>query len=336
MFVFGDFPNHTPDPFHPWPAFAGSCLWKSTTGAAATVAGPTRDPAVTPRLLRLAALTGAAVTLVACGPPSMEDYVEEFTLEAQQSGLGLDAEQAACYGETAADDLGLERLRELDVDDEDRVLTDADADIMARALVACVDDAAALLFANTGRQISPEGQACLADQLTSDDIASATASSLQGEELDGTTRERFDAALIACAKVEVVALGAPGLTFALGQDGIDVTEDDARCALTRLVDELGIEKLTNAEGGTLDLEGARSLLRGLDACTDDAIDQVREQVLDDVQEAAGDEVGDDQRDCLADALDTEILVEVFAHTLVGEEPPADVAADLQARVEACD
>ncbi len=287
---------------------------------------------------RLAVGVVLSLALVACGPPSLDDYADTLAEEAAAGGLGLTQDEAQCYGRRVADALGLERLTEIDEAGDDSTtvaLTAEDADVMAEALVGCVDGVVERLFSNVGREISAEGQACLAEDLSDGDVAVAAAATLRGGELPPETRDRFDAAFVRCAGVEIVALGAPGLAFALGQDGLQITEPEARCALEHLVAELGIEKLTSAEGATLDLEGTRSLLVGLRDCTDDLLGQVREQVLDDVAASAGDDFGDEQRQCLADALDQDLLLEVFTYELVGEPAPEPTTALLEDRIAAC-
>ncbi len=285
----------------------------------------------------LAALLAGAALLTACGPPTMDDYATSLSEDALAGGLGLTEAEADCYGQEAAQGLGIERLAELDDVEQDapNALTEADADVMAGALVSCVDGVVERLFSNIGRQISGEGQACLAANLTEADVAAAAAATLREGDLPSTTRDRFDAAFVTCAGVEVVALGAPGLALALQQDGLSVDEGQARCALEHLVDDLGIEALTNANGASLDLAGTRSLLVGLRGCTDDLLDQIREQVLTDVEDAAGDDFGPDQRACLAEALDGDLLFEVFAFRLVGEQAAAGVTDALEARIAAC-
>ncbi len=281
-----------------------------------------------------AALAVAALLATACGAPDLDDYAQDMAAEALDGGLGLTEEEADCYGRRAADELGLDRLRELDGEDAGALTAD-DADRMAGALVDCVDGVVDRLFGNVGREISAEGRACLAEELTEDDVAGAAAATLQGTSLPEPLRERFDAAFTTCAGVEVVALGAPGLAAALSADGFDVGRDEAACALERLVDELGIEAMVDARGASFDPEETRLLVAALADCSPDFVDAARDQVVEDVVASAPDEFDEARTACLAAALDRDLLLDVLARTLTAEALGDELQTRLDERLAAC-
>jgi hypothetical protein len=110
------------------------------------------------------------------------------SFKSDDSGLGGEVSDAdaACVGAKLVKALGVKRVQELGFDENtDVVLTKAEAEKAADAVVSCVDLRKALVSSFTeGGDISDKSAKCLAGKLTDDDIKGVLVASFQGNEED--------------------------------------------------------------------------------------------------------------------------------------------------------
>ncbi|HET6561819.1 MAG TPA: hypothetical protein VFG72_08085 [Marmoricola sp.] len=162
----------------------------------------------------LAVLCAAMFALTACGggdDDKAKENIKASLLEEDTdlAGTKVTDEQAGCVSDGMVDEVGVDKLQEYKLLDDDlKIRKDAegvemakdDAEALAKVFVDCVDMEKVFEEQFTSgaaaEQLTDEQQKCLTDAVDADVIEDALAATFQGEEADPTAGIQSD--LMAC------------------------------------------------------------------------------------------------------------------------------------------
>ena len=220
-----------------------------------------------------------------------QEYADAFaaTLADEEDGLGAPADDAQCMGDAVMAELGTDVFEDAGVKPDD---IDADGDppgallgdgtIPREQALAIVDawedcaDLVELLIASGGSELEldPEGTACLREGLAEDDLAKrALIGPLVSEDgsPDEETMSDFLQLLEECGSDEGTVLDQIAASLL---DGSSLTDEQARCLAQGVVDELGVDRMSELfSSGAFDAitedgqsEATGALLQAAAAC----------------------------------------------------------------------
>jgi hypothetical protein len=164
-----------------------------------------------------AALCAALFALTACGggdgggdDETARENIKASLLDrgADLAGTEVTDEQAGCISDGMVDEVGVEKLQDYELLDEElKIREDAepkdmekgDAEALAAVFVDCVDMEAMFeeqFASGAGAQLTEKQQTCLTDAIDGDVIEQALADTFQGKEADPTAELQGD--IMAC------------------------------------------------------------------------------------------------------------------------------------------
>jgi hypothetical protein len=160
-----------------------------------------------------AALCAALFLLTACGSGEEDDAKENIKtslLENNSAVVGetkLSEEQASCFSDGIVDEVGVDKLKEYKLLNDDLEIVDdanptdmseGDAKAMAGVMTDCVDMTKLIedQIASSETELTDEQKSCITDAIDEDAIEAGLAASFQGEE--GNPMEEMTGALMAC------------------------------------------------------------------------------------------------------------------------------------------
>jgi hypothetical protein len=161
----------------------------------------------------VAVLCAALLALTACGGGDDETARENIKASLLDRGEDLAGteitdEQAGCVSDGMVDEVGVEKLQDYKLLDEDlKIQEDAeaedmergDAEALAKVFVDCVDMEAMFeeqFASGAGAQLTDEQQSCITDAIDGDVIEKALADTFQGKEADPAAELQGD--IMAC------------------------------------------------------------------------------------------------------------------------------------------
>ena len=255
-----------------------------------------------PRMALL--LVGAAALLGACGDDETSGDEEAGLTEAEQEyadaialsirdeedGFDLETAEAQCMGEAVMVELGVEPFEESDVKPEDIDPSSSPGELLGDGTVSteraltivdswedCVD-VVDMLVESGGSELDldPEGKECFRNGLVEADLGHrllAGAFTNEDGAPDEQTANDFLTLLEDCGSSDGTSPVVDGITESL-LEGSSLTEDQARCLAQGVVDELGVDRMSElfssgafddlTEDGQSEVTGA--LLQAAVAC----------------------------------------------------------------------
>jgi hypothetical protein len=150
-----------------------------------------------------AVLCAAVLTLSACGSGEDDEAKENIKAAVlEEEGTGITGgtepteEQAECISDGMVDEVGVEKLQEYDLLNEDLEINDdanptdmeeGDADALAGVFVDCIDveEMFAAQFGSGEDELPAEAQECIKDAIDEDAMKDGLSASFQGEEDEG-------------------------------------------------------------------------------------------------------------------------------------------------------
>ena len=160
-----------------------------------------------------AAACAAMFLLTACGggdDDKAKENIKASLLEEESSVVGdtkLTEEQADCFSDGIVDEIGVDKLKEYKLLNDDlEIIEEADptdmskddAESMAGVMTECVDMVKLIeeQMASSGTELTDEQQECISDAIDEDAIEKGLAASFQGE--TENPMEEMTGAMMAC------------------------------------------------------------------------------------------------------------------------------------------
>jgi hypothetical protein len=170
----------------------------------------------------VAVLCAGVFALSACGGSGEDDQAKDAikasVMENATSvagGAELSDEQAECFADGIVDEVGVEKLQEYElldddlgwVDDADPTMSEADAEASAEVITGCVDLGELMMEqvnADADSDLTEEQAECISDALDDGTMEEFLAASLQG---DDSSQEELSGALLGCVMAAMGDLG---------------------------------------------------------------------------------------------------------------------------------